>query len=73
MLAELPLDRLHLLAQEVLALRLVELLLHADVDLRLQLEHVELFREVDAQLLEALARLHRAEQILRRVVVQVER
>ena len=55
-LAQLALDRLHLLAQEVLALRLVELLLHARVDLALQLEHVQLFREMDAELLEPLAR-----------------
>ena len=34
----------------------VEFLLHARVDLRLQLEDIEFLREVDAQLLEAFAR-----------------
>ena len=41
-LAELVLDRLHLLAQEVLALRLLHLRLDLRLDLRAELEHLEL-------------------------------
>ena len=44
-LAELGLDRLHLLAQHVLPLRVGHLLLGARLDLALQLEHVDLARQ----------------------------
>ena len=44
-LAELLLDRLQLLAQEVLALALLHLRLHLRLDLRAELEHLDLARE----------------------------
>ena len=44
-LAELLLDRLQLLAQEVLALAAIHLRLHLRLDLRPELEHLELARE----------------------------
>ncbi len=47
--AELLLDRLHLLAQDVLALRLVEGLLHVILDLRLHLQDLVLLREEDRE------------------------
>ena len=44
-LAELGLDRLHLLAQQVLALRVGHLLLGARLDLALELEDLDLARQ----------------------------
>ncbi len=44
-LAELLLDGLELLAQKVLALRLVDLGAHVGLDLGAQLEHLELARQ----------------------------
>jgi hypothetical protein len=52
--AELLLDRLELLPQEVLALGLVDLRPHVLLDLGAQLEHFELAREDTRQLAQAL-------------------
>src|SRR5438552_4407604 len=63
-LAELLLDRLHLLAEDVLALCLVEGLLDLALDLRLQLEDLVLLREEDREELEALDERPRLEELL---------
>src|SRR5438876_2914177 len=63
-LAALLLARLHLLAEDVLALRLVEGLLDLALDLRLQLEDLVLLREEDREELEALDERPRLEQLL---------
>ena len=53
LLAEFLLDGLHLLAQIVIALRLLHLVLHFVLDLGAQLLHLELFRQVLVELLQA--------------------
>ena len=60
-LAELLLDRLELLAQEVLALRLGHRLLDAVLDLAAELEDLELLAQEPGGLLEALLRVERLE------------
>src|SRR5690606_24631141 len=54
-LAELALDRAHLLAQQVLALALLELLLRLLADLAGQPEHLDAMREVVRDFLQPLA------------------
>ena len=51
--AELVLDRLELLAEEVLALRVLHLRLHLGLDLRAELEHLELAVQDDGELPQA--------------------
>ncbi len=63
-LAELLLDRLELLAQEVLALRLVDLGAHVGLDLGAQLEHLELAREDARELAQPLLDVGLFEQLL---------
>src|SRR5207248_10081996 len=63
-LAELLLDGLHLLAEDVLALRLVEGLLDLALDLRLELEDFVLLREEDRDELEPLDDRVRLEELL---------
>ena len=64
LLAELTLDRLELLAEDVLALGLVHLGLDFGLDLALQLEDLDLPREEIADELEALDDVDRLEQLL---------
>ena len=63
-LAELLLDGAHLLAQEVLALALVDLAAHVALDLGAELEHVELAREDADQRAHALLDVALLEQRL---------
>ena len=63
-LAELLLDRLQLLAQEVLALALLHLGLHLRLDLRAELEHLELAVEDRRDLAQPLLDVDRLEQLL---------
>ena len=63
-LAELLLDRLQLLAQEVLALALLHLGLHLRLDLRAELEHLELAREDRRDVAQPLLDVDRLEQLL---------
>ena len=58
------LDGLHLLAQEVLALGLVDLFAHVALDLGAQLEHLELLREDARELAQALLDVALLEQLL---------
>ena len=62
--AELLLNRLHLLAQQILALALADLGLHLGLDLRAQLEDLELLDEHAVQLLDPVADVERAEHLL---------
>ena len=62
--AELLLDRLHLLAQEVLALVLADLGLHLRLDLRAELEHLELLDQDPVELVHARADVERLEHLL---------
>ena len=71
-LAELLLDRLELLAQEVLALRLGHLLLDAVLDLGAELEDLELLLQEARRRLEAHARVERVEDDLLLVDLEVE-
>ena len=64
MLAKLLLNRLHLLAQQVLALILAHLLLHLFVNFRAQLQHFQLFREFTNQRFEPLPHARSFEQFL---------
>ena len=63
-LAELPLDRLHLLAQEVLALVLADLRLHLRLNLRAELEDLELFDEQPVERVHPRADVERLEHLL---------
>ena len=63
-LAELLLDRLQLLAQEVLALALLHLGLHLRLDLRAELEHLELAAQDRRDLPQPLLDVDRLEQLL---------
>ncbi len=63
-LAELLLDGLELLAQEVLALRLVDLGPHVGLDLGAQLEHLELARQDAGELAQPLLDVGLFEQLL---------
>ena len=63
-LAELLLDRLHLLAQEVLALVLADLGLHLRLDLRAELEHFELLDQDPVQAVHPRADVERLEHLL---------
>ena len=63
-LAELLLDRLELLAQEVLALALVDLGLDLGLDLRAELDHLELAGEDLGQAPQPLGHVHGLEQLL---------
>ena len=63
-LAELLLDRLQLLAQEVLALALLHLRLHLRLDLRAELEHLELAIEDRRDPPQALLDVDRLEDLL---------
>ena len=63
-LAELLLDRLHLLAQEVLALVLADLGLHLRLDLRPELEHLELLDQDPVQVVHPRADVERLEHLL---------
>ena len=63
-LAELLLDRLQLLAQEVLALALLHLRLHLRLDLRAELEHLELAVEDRRDLAQPLLDVDRLEELL---------
>ena len=63
-LAELLLDRLQLLAQEVLPLALLHLGLHLRLDLRAELEHLQLAREDGRDVAQALPDVDRLEQLL---------
>ncbi len=65
-LAQLPLDDAHLLAQEVLAVGAVDLLLHLALDLVLQLQHVQLLGQQDADHLEPLVGAKRLHDLLPR-------
>ncbi len=71
-LAELLLDRLELLAQEVLPLRLGHLLLDAVLDLGAELEDLELLLQEPRRRLEASPRLERVEDDLLLVDLEVE-
>ncbi len=62
--AELLLDRLHLLAQVHLALPLAQLLLDLRLDLFLRLEHADLPLDVDEHAAEPLLDAQRLEQAL---------
>ena len=62
--AELLLDRLHLLAQEVLALVLADLGLHLRLDLRAELEHLELLDQDAVQVVHARPDVERLEHLL---------
>ena len=63
-LAELLLDRLQLLAQEVLALALLHLRLDLRLDLRAELEHLELAAEDPRDLAQPLLDVELLEQLL---------
>ena len=63
-LAELLLDGLELLAQKVLALRLVDLGAHVGLDLGAQLEHLELARQDAGELAQPLLDVGLFEQLL---------
>ena len=63
-LAELLLDRLQLLAQEVLALALLHLRLHLRLDLRAELEDLDLAREDRRDLTQPLLDVDRLEELL---------
>ena len=63
-LAQLLLDRLHLLAKEVLALVLPDLGLHLGLDLRTELEHLQLLRQDAVELVHPGADVERLEQLL---------
>ena len=63
-LAELLLNRLHLLAQEVLALVLADLGLHLRLNLRSELEHLELLDEDPIQVVHPRADVERLEHFL---------
>ena len=67
-LAQLLLDRLQLLAQEVLALALVDLRLDLRLDLRAELDHLELAGEDLGQAPQALGDVDLLEQLLLLVV-----
>ena len=71
-LAQLPLDRLELLAQHVLALRVPHLLLHLAVDPLADLEDLELAREQGQDLAHALDDVRRLEHVLLLARVDVE-
>src|SRR6516164_6189149 len=62
--AQLFLNRLHLLAQQVFALVLAHLLLNLLVDFAAQFEHFEFFRKLADQNLEALAHVGGFDQLL---------
>ena len=62
--AELPLNRLQLLAQEVVALVLADLRLHLRLDLRAELEHLELLDQEPVEVVEAGADVERLEHFL---------
>jgi hypothetical protein len=62
--AELLLDRLHLLAQEVLALVLADFGLHLGLNLRSQLENLELLGEDPVELIHPRAQVDGLEQLL---------
>ena len=62
--AQLLLNGLHLLAQQVFALALADLLLHLLLDLVAQFEHFELLRELADQGLQALADVGGFQQFL---------
>ena len=62
--AELLLDRLHLLAQEHLALPLAQLFLDLRLDLLLHLEHADLLLDVHEHAAQALLDAQRLEQAL---------
>ena len=62
--AELLLNRLHLLAQQILALALAHLLLHLLLDLVAQLQDFDLFRQFADQCVQALAHVRGLEQFL---------
>ena len=62
--AELALNRLELLAQEVVALVLADLRLHLRLDLRAELEHLELLDEQAVQVVEPRAHVERLEHFL---------
>ena len=71
--AELLLDRLQLLAQEELALALLELRLHLRLDLRAELEHLELAVQDQRDLAQALLDVDELEQLLLLVGLQAQR
>ena len=71
-LAQLVLDRLHLLAQVVLALRLVDLVARQRVDLLLHGQHVDLPLQELGDLLETLQRIDGLENVLGVVHPQLE-
>ena len=62
--AELLLDRLELLAQEVLALVLADFRLHLRLDLRPELEDLELLDEDPVQAVHPRAHVERVEHLL---------
>ena len=62
--AQLLLDRLHLLAQEVLALVLADLGLDLGLDARTELEHLELLDQDPVQRVHARAHVERREDLL---------
>ena len=64
LLAQLLLDGLHLLAQVVVALRLLHLVLHLGLDLGAQLLHLDLLGQVLVELLQALDDAGRFQQLL---------
>ncbi len=70
-LAELFLDRLHLLVQVVLALALLHLALHAAADALLDLEDIELAFDELQQMLEALLDVEHLEHFL--LLLELER
>ena len=71
-LAELFVDRLHLLAQEELALALLELRLHLRLDLRAELGDLELTVEDPRYLAQALLDVDELEQLLLLVGLQAQ-
>ena len=71
-LAQLGLDRAHLLAQKVLSLGAIDLLLDLVVDAVFQLEHVELAGQQDAQALQSLVGSRISSSSWRLVELEIE-
>ena len=72
-LAELLLDRLQLLAEEVLALALLQLGLHLRLDLRAELEHLQLAVQDQRDLAQPLLDVGQLEQLLLLLGLQPQR
>ncbi|OQA96453.1 MAG: hypothetical protein BWY25_02248 [Chloroflexi bacterium ADurb.Bin222] len=69
--AQLALNRAHLLTEEVLPLRAIHFLLHPRLDLILQLQDVQLARQLRADLLQPLNRVEGLQNLLALLDVQI--